>query len=128
MNLKTYSKLAKRTLSPIDGVLLNVVHMLLGMSTELGELQDQYKKYIAYGKQLDLINVQEEVGDLMWYIINLCTMLDFDLEKILDQNIAKLKTRYPEKFTEHQALNRNLDDEHKVLTGYSQMSLTTEPE
>jgi hypothetical protein len=33
----------------------------------------------------------------------------------LYNNIEKLKVRYPEKFTEEAALNRNLDKERKTL-------------
>ena len=38
------------------------------------------------------------------------------IEKALDKNIAKLKKRYPEKFTKEKALNRNLEEERNVLT------------
>ena len=38
-----------------------------------------------------------------------------DYEKSLENNINKLKVRFPEKFTEENALNRNLKEERKVL-------------
>lgn len=70
---------------------------------------------MAYNKPIDLVNIQEELGDLCWYLANFCRINNFDLEKILDNNIAKLRARYPEKFTQENAINRNLENERKVL-------------
>jgi hypothetical protein len=44
-------------------------------------------------------------------------MLNIDLEEMLQRNIDKLKARYPEKFTQENALNRNLDVERQILEG-----------
>lgn len=41
--------------------------------------------------------------------------LELDFYKGLENNIAKLKVRYPDKFTSEAALNRNLDAERKEL-------------
>jgi hypothetical protein len=38
----------------------------------------------------------------------------------MDRNIAKLRTRYPEKFASDRALNRDLEAERKVLEGISE--------
>lgn len=81
----------------------------------LSKLQDYVKKYIAYNK---IINIEEE-KDLL---SRLCYNLDhmFANGKVgykiaLDRNIAKLKARFPEKFTEEAALNRNLKLERQIL-------------
>jgi len=115
MQLNEYCRLANRTNSELDTEVLNTLHMLMGMQTEIGELTDPFKKQLAYGKKIDWINVQEEIGDLMWYVGNLCYMLNFNLEDILEKNIEKLKTRYPEKFNSNQAINRNTVEERKIL-------------
>lgn len=115
MNLTLYALEAKRTMSKCETPLLDDLHMVLGMQTEAAEIADVYKKHIAYGKELDLVNVKEEIGDLMWYIANLCTLKGWDLGEILQTNIDKLEIRYPEKFTNENALNRDLKEERKVL-------------
>ena len=115
MNLEVYKKEAKRTLSMCENKLLDDIHMVSGMITESAEIMDVYKKHIAYGKELDLVNVKEEIGDLMWYIVNMCTINNWDLESILETNINKLKSRYPEKFSSENALNRNLKKEREIL-------------
>lgn len=114
MNLKRYSEEAWRTCPFLDE---NLMHMVLGLVTESGELADAMKRNLAYGQDLDVVNLKEEVGDLMWYIINLCRFLNTDLEDILDMNIAKLRVRYPEKFTEEAAINRDVDKERVTLEG-----------
>ncbi len=115
MQLKEYAEKAKRTNAILADKLTANIHMLLGLQTEGGELSDIFKKNIAYGKPIDWINAQEEIGDMMWYISNFCTINGFDLEKILEQNIAKLEARYPEKFTEEKAENRDLTKEREIL-------------
>ena len=107
MNLEKYGIEAKRTMSECETPLLDDLHMILGIQTESAEIADVYKKNIAYGKDLDLVNVKEEIGDLMWYIVNLCTLKGWDLEDIMHTNINKLKARFPEKFTNENALKRD---------------------
>jgi len=50
-------------------------------------------------------------------MINLCKQWDINFEECLDLNIAKLKARFPNKFTEEAALNRNLEKERQILEG-----------
>ncbi len=115
MNIKTYSKLIKRTLPDLGSELNNQMHMAIGASTETGELLDAYKKLFAYNKPLDKINIAEEIGDCLWYLINLCGMLELNIEDILENNIEKLQTRFPDKFTQEDANIRNLTKERTIL-------------
>lgn len=115
MEIKQYSKEIKRSLAECGGLWEDNLHMLFGMFTEIGELADVFKKQHAYKKQIDWINVREEIGDILWYVINFCNINSFDIEEILDKNVEKLKARYPEKFTEHFANNRDLKNERKIL-------------
>jgi NTP pyrophosphatase (non-canonical NTP hydrolase) len=116
MEISKYQGSASRTCAKIEGYpIMDDLHMVLGMQTEVAEIADVYKKAIAYGKVLDLVNIKEELGDVMWYIANLCNMHGWDLRDILATNIAKLEARYPEKFTEENALNRNLKVEREIL-------------
>lgn len=92
-----------------------LMHGAIGIATESGELLDAVKKSVFYGKPLDAVNVKEELGDLMWYVAIICDQFGFSLEEIKQINIDKLRKRYPQKFTESSALNRDLDAERKVL-------------
>lgn len=115
MDIKEYIKQAQRTTAELADRFTDEMHYTLGIVTEAGELADVYKKHIAYGRKMDYVNVSEEIGDLMWYVANLCRVLDIDFDKMLDTNIAKLRARYPEKFDEEHANNRNLEIERAIL-------------
>ena len=115
MNINDYQNKAARTCAKIDGAIMDDLHMVLGMQTEAAEIADVYKKTIAYRKPLDFVNIKEEIGDLMFYIANLCNMNGWDLREILDTNIAKLEVRYPNSFNSFDALNRNLEKEREKL-------------
>jgi len=121
MNYKEYQSQSERTCPNLkDNLregLSDELHMVIGISTEAGELLDAYKKHFAYGKNLDIVNVGEEIADIMWYISNLCRMKGIALEEMMERNINKLKARYPDKFSQEKALNRNLDIERDILEG-----------
>lgn len=91
------------------------LHAAVGISTEAGELLDAFKKFVYYGKPLDAVNVKEEISDCLWYIAVMCDAYGFDMEEVMARNIAKLKMRYPDKFTEKAAQVRDLDAERNVL-------------
>ena len=115
MEIKEYQEKSARTLAKLETPLQDDLHMVLGMQTEVAEIADAYKKHMAYGKTLDLVNVKEELGDAMWYISNLCNLHGWDLRDIMQTNIDKLQARYPEKFDSHLAQNRNLTVERDIL-------------
>ena len=98
-----------------DKDIIRLLHADMGICTESGELTDALKKFIFYGKEVDRINVIEEAGDLMWYIGLLVDALGITLDEVMTKNIAKLSTRYPDKFTVRAALNRDLESERGVL-------------
>jgi len=106
--------MATRMSNPSNARLL---HYALGLCTEVGEPQDAIKKFVAYGKPIDRTNIKEELGDIQWYFARMCALFGFTYEDIMQINIDKLKKRYGDKFTEHAALNRDLDAERKILEG-----------
>lgn len=93
-----------------DQKLIDVIHAILGICTESVELVEALQK-----PTLDEVNIKEELGDVLWYVAICCKTLDCTFEELMETNIAKLKARFPERFNEHDALNRNLDNERKVL-------------
>lgn len=115
MKITEYQAKAARTLAKLETPLQDDLHMILGMQTEAAEISDAYKKHMAYGRELDLVNVKEELGDLMWYAANLCNLHGWDLRDILQTNIDKLQARFPDKFTSDKAINRDLKAERKIL-------------
>ena len=72
----------------------SMLHMAVGVSTEANELLDAFKKHTIYQKPLDVENVKEELGDLLFYMSNLMQSVGLTFEEILQHNIDKLSVRY----------------------------------
>lgn len=85
---------------------LDVLHATLGIAGESGELTDAVKKSIIYSRPLDVVNIIEELGDILWYIALMAKALETPIEKIMELNIQKLTKRYPQKYTDELAAKR----------------------
>lgn len=73
------------------------------------------KKYIFYGKPMDKDSVEQ---NLRYIFISASLSLNnagYTVEQARERNIAKLKARYGDKFTEAAALERNLELERTIL-------------
>ncbi|MFN9451142.1 MAG: hypothetical protein ACK58U_15980 [Rubrivivax sp.] len=73
MNFETYRKETLRTL-PDLGEVQNLCHMTMGIVTEVGEIINCCTSRL-YTK-IDTVNLQEEFGDMYWYISNYCNLRD----------------------------------------------------
>ena len=72
----------------------HILHMVVGVSGEAGELLDAVKKAVIYRKPLNRANVIEELGDLEFYMEGLRQSLGITREDCIEANIAKLADRY----------------------------------
>lgn len=70
---------------------------LLGMAGEVGSLLVEYKKSLRDGPAHRLFkeHVAEELGDILWYLANVASKFDLDLEAIASSNLAKTLDRWP---------------------------------
>ena len=82
----------------------------LGLSGEVGELNDIVKKWIFHESNFNTEHMKKELGDVMWYVAMFCESMNWDLNEILSMNIEKLKMRYPEGFSVERANNRKVCD------------------
>lgn len=101
-----YQAAAMRTAPDMGTLPLNLVHASLGMRTESGEFQTCVKRAFAYGEAIDApmkARMAEEVGDLLWYCALAAEHLGVPLAVMAQENIAKLRIRYPDKFTQEAA-------------------------
>lgn len=124
---KNYQNLAERTSATSDraGTTrcknrlsaedIRLLHGAMGLCTETGELQDALKRWIFYGKDVDRVNIVEECGDLLWYIAEVLNALGLSMENVMQRNIGKLSARYPDKFSELSAIQRDIDAEMAEL-------------
>jgi NTP pyrophosphatase (non-canonical NTP hydrolase) len=92
-----------------------LLHGVLGLVTESAELADAIKKRLAYGKPIDQVNLSEELGDIEWYLSLIRDAYGLSREEIIEANVYKLQSRYPGGWTQHRALNRDLEAERAAL-------------
>ena len=83
-----------------------LINGVMGLCGESGEVIDIVKKHLAQGHELDKDKIIKYLGDVAWYMAEIATVLDVDLEDVLVQNIEKLKKRYPEGFSVENSVNR----------------------
>lgn len=105
-----YQKLAMRTCSiPRDRKEDMARHAIFGLTSEAGEVAGiMQKKY--QGHEIDIDHVKKELGDCMWMIAEACEAFDISLDDVMQTNIDKLKTRYPEGFDPERSLHRDKND------------------
>ncbi len=103
---RLYDYEQSKSLGYEDPSLMRILHGAIGISGEAGELMDSLKKVLMYGKPLDKSHLKEECGDLLWYMSILLDEIDSNFEEVMQMNINKLKKRYPEGFTEKDAVER----------------------
>lgn len=91
----------------ITGEKAHLLHMAVGIAGEAGELLDAIKKHVVYGKELDVDNVIEELGDLEFYMEGLRQGAGITREQVIEHNIKKLSKRYADGgYSDEQANDR----------------------
>ncbi len=112
MNPADYPNFVRSRTKPMETPLLNILHMAVGISGEAGELLDAVKKAWVYNKPLDIDNVLEELGDLMFYIQGMINVIEdyedfpLNLDTVILLNRVKLYERYPNGYTDADAIER----------------------
>ena len=106
MTINEYQQLALRTLNPQLSEKDVLINGVMGLCGESGEVIDIVKKHLAQGHSLDKEKIAKELGDVAWYLAETAYAIGYPLEEILQMNIDKLKTRYPDGFDAEKSMNR----------------------
>ena len=96
MDFKTYQKKARLTaLYPNLGS--NNIYPTLGLVGEAGEVAEKVKKVIRDKNGIfddeSKNGIKKELGDVLWYLSNLCDEFNFCFEEVALQNLEKLRLR-----------------------------------
>lgn len=102
MDLKEYQKLCKKTAKKFTTREKEILTWGLGMAGEAGDVAGCIKKTFSHDND-QREGIRENLGDALWYIAMICNFFDWNLQELLEENIQKLKKRYPEGFTEGRA-------------------------
>ena len=85
---------------------LDISALANGLTGEAGEVADEIKKYAGHGHWKDGVDIEKELGDVLWYIAAICKCLGLSMDKIAEANIAKLQKRYSKGFSTQGSIER----------------------
>jgi len=75
----------------------NFIYPTLGLVGEAGEIAEKIKKVLRDGNgeitEEKRVELNKELGDVLWYLANLSIELGISLEGIAANNLEKLKSR-----------------------------------
>ena len=89
MTLEEYQDLAFKTALETAK---NPAYMITNLTSEAGEVAGKYAKWIRDGV-LDEVGMKKEVGDVLWQIAGLSTVMGWSLADVASQNLRKLAER-----------------------------------
>ncbi|MFH1592541.1 MAG: nucleoside triphosphate pyrophosphohydrolase family protein [Candidatus Woesearchaeota archaeon] len=102
MNLKEYQELCKKTAKSFETKEKEILTWGLGIAGEAGDVASCIKKTFSHDNDTKE-GIKENLGDTLWYIAMICNFFNWDLQKVLEENITKLEKRYPGGFTVEKA-------------------------
>ena len=106
LTLNEYQKLAARTAGAGGDGERRLIISALGLAGEAGEFANLVKKLAAHGHDISPEILADELGDVLWYISEAASACGLNLGDLAQQNVDKLRKRYPEGFSEERSRNR----------------------
>jgi NTP pyrophosphatase (non-canonical NTP hydrolase) len=96
MNFSDYQERSRAT-AKYPSIGHGVIYPTLGLTNEAGEVAGKIKK-IFRDKEGNFGDAEREalkgeLGDVLWYIAQVCTELEISLDDVAEANIAKLLDR-----------------------------------
>ena len=96
MNFSDYQKLSRRT-AGYPAIGHPVIYPVLGLANEAGEVAGKIKKIFrdkgGVIGEAEREALKAELGDVLWYIAQVCTELEIPLDDVAETNLAKLLDR-----------------------------------
>lgn len=81
------------------------------------EILDHVKKHIFYGRPIDRLEIAGRLALLLRSVERVLGDAGFTMDDAMARNIHKLRTRFPNCYTDESANNRDLQEERAVLEG-----------
>lgn len=127
MNFDLYQEKVKGFMNP--KVLKNskdtFLNALMGLSGEVGEMQDAVKKAWFHEGELDLEKLDKEAGDVLFYVTLYCISRNRQLADIAQLNVDKLNARYEGKPWSAEASRAKKDETTTLMDRIHEDALDT---
>jgi len=106
VDFDAYQNASRRTLNVDYPQREQIANAALGLAGEAGEIADLFKKYLYHGHPLAETTVTDELGDILWYVAAIASLMGISLDVVAQANIDKLWQRYPNGFSQEDSLRR----------------------
>jgi NTP pyrophosphatase (non-canonical NTP hydrolase) len=97
MTFEEYQNQALTTVISTGDEFKDLLHWVLGMNGEAGEVAEKLKKIIrdkdSVVSEADKTELAKELGDVLWYLAVFAHQLNVPFETIAQQNLDKLQSR-----------------------------------
>ena len=114
--ISNYNNLLNREYVQNDSLNTDDISTLINLLySQCSLLQDLVKKYLAYNKPINSITETSLLDNIDSTILSIYNKYGISVSECMEKNINKLKERYPEKFDEDCAINRNIIEERRIL-------------
>jgi NTP pyrophosphatase (non-canonical NTP hydrolase) len=108
LTLSKYQSQANRSAGAGGEGQQRLIVSALGLAGEAGEFANLVKKMTAHGHPFDKKSLEDELGDVLWYLAEAATAAGLDLNVIAKENVRKLLARYPDGFNPDDSINRKV--------------------
>lgn len=105
MKMRYYQEQARRTQNPNLTPRERAEHATWLLASEVGEVCGLFQK-THQGHELNVGALRKEIGDVLWGLAELCDVFGFDLGCIAEENLVKLRSRYPSGFSAEKSIHR----------------------
>ena len=103
--MSDYQRMARRTQNADLAPDYRVEHATWGLAAEVGEVLGLHQK-TRQGHELRIERVADELGDVLWFVAELCDCYGLDMGQVAGANINKLRERYPQGFEAERSRSR----------------------
>lgn len=103
LNINDYQKKAHETAAYPSGTIgedrhaVDYIYPALGLTEEAGEVAGKFAKAVRDNQGVideeRKIEIVKELGDVCWFIAELCTVLNVNLADVMQKNLDKLASR-----------------------------------
>ena len=107
MTIEEYEQLAARTVNPSLTRDQRLLDAAAGLAEEAGEVLGLVRKHLFMGHALDAARMTIELGDALWCLTTVAGAIGVSLEDVAAANIAKLRKRYPDGYSDAKSVGRD---------------------
>ena len=100
MTLDEYQHAATRTINWKLSTGDRLLDAAAGLAEEAGEILSVVRKHAFQSRELDLTELEKELGDALWCLSITAATAGLSLERIATANVGKLRVRYPDGYSD----------------------------